>query len=131
MKYKAITVAIVEDHALVRNGLVTILRKYGFDILFVAEHGKDFFDQLTICETTPDVCIMDLNMPVMNGFITIAKIREQEIPTGVIAFTMNNSEEYVQRAKQIGADECILKGEPPGSLADAVKRVSEICHVQE
>lgn len=131
MKHQAITIVIVEDHALVRKGLANILKGYSFEILFTAEHGRHFFEQLDQNEKIPDVCIMDLNMPVMNGYVTIAKIREQDIPMRIIAFTMNDSEQCIQRALEVGADECIVKDVPPERLVEAIARVSKMHHVLE
>ena len=76
MKHK---VVIVDDHVLFTKALEEMVNQFsGYEVLFSAENGKDFIDKLSDSNEDPDVVLLDLNMPIMDGFETLKWIKEQK-----------------------------------------------------
>ena len=70
-----IKVALVDDHALLRSGLASVINSFGnFKVVFEADHGRQFIELLKT-QPKPDVVLLDINMPEMNGFETAAWIK--------------------------------------------------------
>ena len=120
-----IRVAVVDDQALVRRGFAMVLGHQP-DIEIVAEAGTG----LEAIETTrlhrPDVVLMDIRMPEMDGLTATAAILEQaDWPLKVIILTTFDPDEYVYRALQAGASGFVLKDIPPEELAPAVRTVAD------
>mgnify|MGYP001206782924 FL=1 len=67
---ETIKVAMIDDHDLLRRGICDFLIGFGFEILFEAENGKSAMEKMEQIEAVPDVMVVDINMPVMNGFET-------------------------------------------------------------
>lgn len=115
-----IRVMIVDDHALVRTGLGTFLLAYD-DLALVAEteSGEEALD---LCEQLePDVVLMDLVMPGMDGAATTRAIRERWPQTQIIALTSFKDQEWVEKALQAGAVGYLLKNVGADELADAIR----------
>src|SRR5579871_2822794 len=114
---KRIRVLIVDDHSVVREGLTTFL-KVNRDLELVGEAGNGA-DAIRLCEATqPDVVLMDLVMPEMDGPTTTRVIRESFPSIQVIALTSFGQEELVKAALQAGAVSYLLKTISAGELAD-------------
>jgi DNA-binding NarL/FixJ family response regulator len=101
-------VALVDDSPVLRNGIQEILSLWGYEVVLTAIHGKDLLRQLTTANT-PEICITDLNMPVMNGYETIAALREKWPGIKVIAFSITNSSYEELRALKAGAHAFVSK----------------------
>ena len=117
---KPIRVMIVDDHAVVRGGLAAFLMAFD-DLEMVAEaaSGKE---AVRICQQVrPDVVLMDLVMPEMDGAATTRAIREKGPHIQVIALTSFKDEELVQGALQAGAIGYLLKNVSAEELADAIR----------
>ena len=108
MKKGPVTVAIVDDHALIRETVHFRLTRLGYKVIMEAENGKDFLDKLESI-TAPDICLLDINMPVMNGFETTANLKKNWPAIKILVFSMQNSDAYRNRAMQMGADGFIPK----------------------
>jgi two-component system, NarL family, invasion response regulator UvrY len=65
----SITIALADDHVLLRNGLANLLRELDYEILFEADNGKQFIEKLKTYPA-PEIALMDINMPVMDGYDT-------------------------------------------------------------
>lgn len=104
------SLVIVDDHDKLRNGLVKILGRIGFNVLFSAENGKDFFDKITKSILLPDVCLIDLRMPIMDGYETIRQIRKRGLPVKIVAYSTDNSDLSQGLALDAGADAYYIKG---------------------
>jgi DNA-binding NarL/FixJ family response regulator len=116
-----IRVLVVDDEALVRSGLRLILEAAG-DISVVAE-AVDGADALrAVARHHPDVVLMDVRMPVMDGIAAAAKIGSA---SRVIMLTTFDLDEYVHAALRAGAVGFLLKDTPPRDLAAAVRTVAE------
>jgi NarL family two-component system response regulator LiaR len=111
---------IVDDHAMVRRGLSSFLLVME-DLELVAE-AKDGLDALRRCEQTPpDVILMDLIMPGMDGVTAIGHIRERWPEIQIIALTSFQEEELVHQALQAGAISYLLKDIGADELGDAIR----------
>ena len=102
-----ITLAVVDDYALVREGMCDMLVLMGFSVIMQAEHGQDLLTQLTDAPCFPDVCLLDINMPVMNGMETTIAIKRQWPEIKVVGYTFNSSQ--ADAMLQSGADACLQK----------------------
>ena len=120
---KKIRLAIADDHALFRKSLIHFLgQESGFEILFEAGDGSDLLDRLEL--TQPDIILMDINMPRMNGFEATELIRKKHPAIRIIAISMHEEESYILRMLELGAKAYILKSMPPGEVTRAIFSVS-------
>jgi DNA-binding NarL/FixJ family response regulator len=123
---KKISIAIVEDEVLVREGFKSILSSNPeFEVVLCAENGADFLDELKGLSDLPDIVIMDLNMPVLNGIDTTQRLLKIHPSMKVIALTSYNSHTFILNLIRMGAVAYVLKNEEPNVLIKAVKKVYE------
>ncbi|NMA66754.1 MAG: response regulator transcription factor [Clostridiaceae bacterium] len=117
-----INVVIVEDHSMIREGLKQLLELEP-DIRVIAGYsdGKAIVDNYM--EIKPDVVLMDVNMPVLNGLEALAQIREQDPSAKVIMLTIHQDREYLLKALELGASGYILKDADSRVLIDSVRNV--------
>ncbi len=102
------TIAVVDDHALLRKAVNYRLTGLGYKVVLEAENGKQFLDILEE-NPSPDICLLDINMPVMNGFETAVQIKKKWPSIKILFFSMQNGSVYMNRAKEVGADGYICK----------------------
>lgn len=115
-----IRVMVVDEHDMVRRGLAAFLRTKA-DLKLVGE-ARDGLEALQVCEQIqPDVILMDLVMPVMNGVDATRAIRERWPRVQVIALTSFGERELVQEALQAGAISYLLKNVSADDLAEAIR----------
>jgi NarL family two-component system response regulator LiaR len=115
-----IRVMLVDDHDMVRKGLGVLLRVKGdLELVGEAENGEE---AVHLCEKLrPDVVLMDLKMPKMNGAAATQVIKERWPRVQVIALTSFQEKELVQEALKAGAISYLLKNVSAGDLADAIR----------
>ncbi len=117
---KTIRVMLVDDHGVVRSGLSTFLLAY-HDLELVGE-ASDGTQALELCqETQPDVVLMDLVMPGMDGATATGHLREKCPDVQVIALTSYKDQELVEGALKAGAIGYVLKDVSADDLADAIR----------
>lgn len=117
---KPIRVMIVDDHAVVRGGLKFFL--LGFDDLELAGEAEDGEEALRLCDQVhPDVILMDMMMPGMDGAAATQAIRQRYPQVQVIALTSFKEQDLVQRALQAGAIGYLLKDVQALELAEAIR----------
>ena len=117
-----IRVLLVDDHLVVRRGLATLLLAFN-DLQLVGE-AQNGAEALTLCATAlPDVVLMDLFMPDMDGVAATQAIHERYPHIQVIAMTSLNEYDYVQRALAAGAEGYLLKNSSSDDLAAAIRVV--------
>ena len=120
MNNKPIRVMIVDDHAVIRSGLAAFLLVYD-DLELVAEADSGA-QAVRLCrEKEPDVVLMDLVMPEMDGAAATKKIKDQCPDIQVVALTSFREEELVQGALQAGAIGYLLKNVSAAELAEAIR----------
>jgi NarL family two-component system response regulator LiaR len=119
-KSRPIRVIIVDDHAMLRRGLRFFLK--GFDDLELVGEGSSGKEAIALCaETEPDVILMDMVMPEMDGAKTTQIIREKFPQVQVIALTSFQEEDLIERALQAGAIGYLLKNVSAEDLARAIR----------
>lgn len=120
MSEETIKVLLVDDHAVVRNGLGGFLIAY--DDLELAGEAPSGEAAIALCDNIqPDVVLMDLMMPEMNGAEATKEIRERHPDIQVIALTSFKEEELVQQALEAGAIGYLLKNVTAEELANAIR----------
>jgi NarL family two-component system response regulator LiaR len=119
-----VRVMIVDDHHMVREGLKFLLSTaLDLDVVGEAANGRDAVDLVPVVE--PDVVLMDLVMPVMNGAEATARIREAFPSVQVIALTNYADGELVEQTLEAGAISYLLKDSRPEALAQAIRDARE------
>lgn len=120
---EAITVALVDDDALVRAGLKMMLGgDSGIDIVGEATNGREGVS--LIFRERPQVALMDIRMPVMDGLEAVREVVASGSATRVIVLTTFDTDDMVLTALRDGAAGFLLKDTPPTDLVDAVRRVA-------
>ncbi|HUF54634.1 MAG TPA: response regulator transcription factor [Dehalococcoidia bacterium] len=117
----SIRVLIVDDHPMVRAGARAMLNTPGIEIIGEAGRG-DQAVAMTV-ELKPDVVLMDIQLPDMDGVHATAAIKEQAPEVAVIVVTGSESREHIRGAVEAGASGYILKGAPREMLIQAVRMV--------
>ena len=101
-------IALVDDHALLRKAVNYRLTGMGYNVVIEAENGQQFLEKLEE-SPSPDLCLLDINMPVMNGFETAAQLKKKWPAIKIIFFSMNDGSGYKNKARELGADGYICK----------------------
>lgn len=113
-------IVLVDDHGLLRNGLAGLIESFGeYNILFEADNGKDFIDKLKI-KPSPHAVLMDINMPVMDGYEACLWLKNNRPEIKVLALSMYDNESAVIRMFKAGARGYILKDCDPAELKVAL-----------
>jgi DNA-binding NarL/FixJ family response regulator len=123
-----VRVAIVDDDALVRRGLAMILRgDPAIEIVGEASDGEAGLE--LIGRTSPDVVLMDIRMPRLDGLGATARLMGQPAPPKVIVLTTFDADDHVVRALRDGASGFLLKDTPPAEIVEAVHKVAAGDHM--
>jgi DNA-binding NarL/FixJ family response regulator len=119
---KAIKVILVDDHELVRTGIRSLIQNIsGVEVIAEANNGRDAVR--LIDELTPDLVLLDIAMPELNGLEVISRISKDNTNTKVIILSMHKNEEYVVQALKAGAAGYLLKDSSANELEIAVNAV--------
>jgi two-component system NarL family response regulator len=117
-----IQIMIVDDHAIVRQGLAALLKTVaGFSVVAESADGEEAVALYR--QHRPDVTLMDLRLPKLNGVEAIARIRGEFPLARIIVLTTFDGDEDIYRAMQAGAKGYLLKGMDLAELTDAVRTV--------
>lgn len=124
MSNEPIRILLADDHPVVRDGLVAILETQP-DFQVVGEAGDGATAVQLARETEPDVVLLDLEMPGMDGVATLRQMRADNDAVRVIVFTAFDTDERILTAVQAGAQGYLLKGAPRQELFKAIRIVHE------
>jgi two-component system response regulator NreC len=117
----AVTVVLADDHAVVRQGIRMLLEREKFEI--VGEAG-DGLEAVRLAEQFhPDVAVLDLSMPRMNGVTAVEKIRKVSPRTKTILLTMYTEEHHILEALRAGVNGCVVKTQAAEQLLLAIREV--------
>jgi DNA-binding NarL/FixJ family response regulator len=117
---RRIRLCIADDHPVVRNGLVGMLTSQpDFEVVGEAADGQGAVD--LVASSAPDVVLMDLRMPVMDGLTAIRAIRARPEPPPILVLTTYDADSDIVRAIEAGAAGYLLKDAPPAELYAAVR----------
>ena len=115
-------VLIVDDHPLTRDALAALLTQQGFDVVGEAEDGASAISQAAALR--PDLILLDLTMPDVDGLTALPGIREQAPESEVVVLTASDAEENLLAAIRAGASGYLLKTEPPEQIATFLRGVA-------
>lgn len=116
------TVALVDDHILLRNGLANLLSDLGYTIGLEANNGDDFIEQLHTAPA-PDIVLLDINMPKKDGYETAQWLKKNKPQVKVLALSMYDDEYAIIKMLKNGARGYILKDAEPAELKRALNAV--------
>lgn len=120
----AIKIMIADDHSMIREGLKSLLELEGdIQVVEEAEDGVDCLEKLKIC--TPDVLLLDINMPRKNGLEVLQTLKSSKSKIKVLVLTVHNEVEYLMKAVDIGVDGYILKDSESAELKKAIFSIVE------
>jgi two-component system, NarL family, invasion response regulator UvrY len=112
-------IALADDHVLLRNGLSNLLKELDYEVIFEANHGEEFISKLK-SSSLPDVVLMDINMPKMDGYDTTLWLKKNYPDVKVLALSMYDDENAIIRMLKCGARGYILKDSDPSELKLAI-----------
>jgi DNA-binding NarL/FixJ family response regulator len=120
---KPLRILVADDHELVRRGIRALLRaRRGWTVVGEAINGREAVEKAT--RLKPDVAIVDISMPDLDGLRATRRIREAVPTTEVVVLTMHESDQMVRRVLEAGALGYVLKSDLATHLVKAVKNVS-------
>lgn len=115
----AIQVMIADDHSMIREGLKQLLELDGeFKVIAEACNGVDCIEKLK--NVTPDILLLDINMPSMNGLEVLQNIKKLNYKIKVLVLTVHNEVEYLLKAVDIGINGYLLKDSESTELKQAI-----------
>lgn len=117
------TVLLVDDHALFRDGIASLLRACGREVIGQAEDGAEAV--LMARDLRPDLILMDVHMPLMSGNEAIRVIKGERPETRVVMLTVSDDDDDLFEAIKGGADGYILKNTPGDEFCELIDRVFE------
>jgi DNA-binding NarL/FixJ family response regulator len=117
----SIRVVLADDHKMVRQGLRALLEREGFNVVAEASDGPQALRFVE--ELKPDIAVLDLSMPLMNGIIVAKAIHRNGSPTKILALTVHTEASYVLEALQAGARGYVLKSCAAEELVLAIREV--------
>jgi DNA-binding NarL/FixJ family response regulator len=119
-----IRLALADDHVILRKGLAELIDDFGqMQVILQANNGQDLIRLLETAEVLPHICILDINMPLLNGYETAGIIRRQWKEIKVLALSMYDNEFNIIRMLRNGANGYILKGAEPSELEKAIREI--------
>ena len=119
----AIKILIADDHALLRQGIKRVLNfEDGFEVIGEAEDGQEAVARTLMLQ--PDVLLLDINMPGLNGLEVVKQLKQAECETQIIALTIHDSDNYVLEMLKNGALGYLLKDVEPAVLIKAIHVVN-------
>jgi DNA-binding NarL/FixJ family response regulator len=124
MSSKHYRLVVVDDHVLFRRGLVGLLAEMAeFEVVGEASDGQEALD--VIARVQPDIALLDVNMPRMDGITLVQSLRRQKSSLRILMLTISQESEDLLGAVRAGANGYILKNTDPESLRQALLKVAE------
>ena len=118
----ALRVVVADDQDLIRSGLEMVLASRGCEVVGLAANGREAVEVVT--RTRPDVVLMDIRMPVLDGIAATEELTAAGLPTRVLVLTTYDLDSYVYRALRAGAAGFLLKATPPDRLVEGIRTVA-------
>lgn len=120
------SVAIVDDHLLFANILEKLVNTFDhFQVLYHVKNGEEFLDKLKTKENVPDIVLMDINMPGMDGIETMKWLKTNHPTVKVLALTMNEDEGTILKMLRAGAKSYLCKDIDPSVLQNSLLEVAQ------
>ncbi len=120
------SIVLVDDHLLIAKAIAGIINNMpDFRVMYEAENGKELIDKLSIQSNIPDIILLDISMPVMNGFETCLWLHQNHPDILVMALSMQDDDESLLTMVKNGAKGYMLKNSHPSELEFALKTLIE------
>jgi two-component system response regulator NreC len=117
-----IRIVLADDHVLVRQSLKTLLEREGFQVVAEASDGQEAVRHAASLQ--PDIAVMDISMPILNGLNAAREISRSIPKTKVILLTQHDEGQYISEALDAGVKGYVLKNQVASDLLDAIRQVS-------
>lgn len=119
-----ISIVIADDHPIIRDGLRVLLsREEDFDVVGEASDGREVLDRLQ--ESDPDILLLDLDMPRMDGLNVLQELQQSANATKVILLTASEDRRHYVQAMELGCSGIVLKHTGLGLIAESIRKVSK------
>jgi len=116
-----INIAYADDHKIVRKGIISFINELGgMKVCVEANNGKELIANIEKSTIIPDICILDISMPVMNGFDTIVELKKKWPELKVLVLTVFQTDIYIIRMIMYGANGYLLKSSDPEEIKKAI-----------
>lgn len=119
-----IPIAIADDHVMMRNAISNMISTFpGFKVVLEADNGEQLIEGLLKARQLPEICILDIQMPVMNGYDTVIQLKKRWPTIKILALTMYNHEFSTIKMLKNGANGYLLKGADLNELHKALEEL--------
>jgi len=120
------TIVIVDDHLLIAKALEGIIDNFeDFQVIYVAENGQDLIDKFQSKHEIPDIILMDISMPIMDGFESVLWLKNNHPSVKVMALSMQGDDNSVIKMIKNGAKGYLLKNTHPRDLETALIKLKD------
>lgn len=120
------TVVIADDHVLIAKALASIISDFtGYEVLYEVEHGQALIERFRQPRNIPDIVLLDISMPVMDGFETAKWLKQHHPAVLILALSMQDDELTLIRMIKAGAHGYLLKNAHPSELEKALGHLME------
>ncbi len=113
MEKASLNIAIVDDHDLLREQARFFVSLMGHIVVLEARNGKELLDLMETVASPPDLCIVDVDMPVMNGFETTQHLHERYPSVKILAYSLFADKRTIEKILSCGANEFLPKESTP------------------
>jgi DNA-binding NarL/FixJ family response regulator len=117
------TVLVADDHAIVREGVVNLLKEHDFDVVGAVGNGQELID--AALRLRPDLIVTDLSMPGLSGIDVLTRLKAERVDSKVIVLTMHQDADLAARAMRAGAWGFLLKHSAGEELLNAIQQTVE------
>lgn len=114
-------VVLVDDHTLFRSGLATLLERHGIEVIATSGDGREGYHLAT--ELQPDIVLLDMRMPDMNGLEVLSRLRKDGFQRSIVMLTTSNEETDLVECLRNGAQGYLLKDMEPAELVSALREI--------
>lgn len=119
-------IVIVDDHVLIAKAISSVIEQFnGYTVLYEVENGRDLIEKLKVKKNIPDIVLLDISMPVMDGFETAAWLRQNYPAVKVVVLTMQGDDASLVKMIRAGAISYLNKNVHPSELQKALNTVNE------
>ena len=117
------TVLVADDHAIVKEGLVSLLREHDYDVISAVADGHELIEAAV--RLRPDVIVTDLSMPGLSGLDVLERLKAEHVTSKVVVLTMHRDGDLAARALRAGASAFLLKHSAGDELLTAIQQALE------